>query len=72
MIVLFMVLAIWSVPLVAYFAPSVLAYRRKHPSFRWFLAVNAFAGWTVVVWAILLVATLRFTPEESHAIRQRS
>jgi hypothetical protein len=50
-----LVIAFGGLAVAAYFAPAVIAYRRAHHNITAIAVLNAFAGWTLVAWAIALV-----------------
>lgn len=38
-----------------YFAPAIIADKRKHPNWRSIVAVNILLGWTFIGWVVALV-----------------
>jgi hypothetical protein len=38
-----------------YFAPSIIAYKRRHHAFVLILIVNALLGWTAIAWVVALI-----------------
>lgn len=49
--------------LVAYFAPTIIAHVRHHPSSLAITILNSFAGWTLIGWAWTLVWSLLPKPK---------
>lgn len=45
--------------MAVYATPSVIAYRRKHPSRNTIIAVNVLLGWSIVGWAVALIWALK-------------
>ena len=41
--------------LAVYFAPTIVARHRRHPSATAVFVLNLFLGWTLVVWVLALV-----------------
>lgn len=55
---------IFTIPLMFYLLPSILAGFRKHPKFWRIAFLNVLAGWTQIGWLVALVwASRRFGPE---------
>lgn len=59
------VLTFWLALVAVYLAPSLIAWRKQLPATPWFVAVNVLAGWTIVVWCILLTEAVRSRPSKS-------
>lgn len=47
---------------VVYWAPSLIAFLRRHRNRRALLALNTFAGWTIFGWITALVWSLYAEP----------
>lgn len=46
--------------LIVYFAPSLIAMYRKHPSTIWIFLINLFFGWSFVGWIIPMLWAFDF------------
>jgi threonine/homoserine/homoserine lactone efflux protein len=54
-----------------YIAPSIVAFRRDHPS-RWIiLVINLAFGGTIIGWGVALAWALRGPPTRIHGQRRR-
>ena len=40
---------------LAYFAPSLVAYERRHNNLAAIIATNIFLGWTAIGWVIAII-----------------
>ena len=54
----------WIVLVVAYWVPTIVAWRRHIPAKAQVLVVNLFLGWTFIGWVVALVMALRTVPAE--------
>ncbi|MGO9339678.1 MAG: superinfection immunity protein [Terracidiphilus sp.] len=68
LVFLWIVLA--GIGLMAYLIPSILAFKIGHPWRWWILAANAFCGWTVLGWFILLILVLTSGRELERRVRE--
>jgi Superinfection immunity protein len=48
---------------IAYWVPTIVAWRRHVPAKGQVLVVNLFLGWTFIGWVIALVMALRTVPQ---------
>lgn len=51
-------LVLFTVLLIPYIIPSVIAYRRWHRSYKAIIALNILLGWTFLGWVVCLVWSL--------------
>lgn len=61
------ILCAWAAAVALYFAPAIIAVRRRVPN-RWsVVVVNVLLGWTVVGWAVALAMAVRDRPARQTA-----
>jgi hypothetical protein len=54
--------AIWALIIIAYWAPTIIAFTRHVPAKAQVLIVNLFLGWTMIGWVVALVMAFRAVP----------
>ena len=58
---------LWLIPILLYFLPTFIAWRRKHPSTFAIFALNVLVGWTVLGWFATLAWSILGTTDRSRA-----
>ena len=62
-----MLATVLTICLALYFAPTIVAGARRHPSFLLIFAVNLLLGFTLIGWAVALVWALAHEEPEATA-----
>jgi hypothetical protein len=64
--------AFWALIIIAYWAPTLIAWTRHVPNLAQVAIVNGFLGWTFVGWVVALVMAVKSVPHAAGAVGPRA